>query len=223
MIEACHATTLEGFESITENGLIIPVGLRADDEAIRSFCENDIREITQKPGLINRLPNIPFDALRELTEYFIANRPWYPNRVRNIMVHSWCIEIMYGYGMGVMLRAPSIMYDSRISENPYGFCFDLKELLERGAVILTNSLFLDNLKTYLEVNANIWDSKNRIELFMEAVNWARDKGEFTPEQVESLNFNFENWVFWWGPLSIDMATNVWKDGKIVGGWHGITE
>jgi len=210
MVEACHVTTPEGFLSIMEDGMIVPVGLRADDDNIRSFCEDDIRELTETPGLHYQIGDIPHDAQRELTEYFIANRPWYPNRAGNSRVHSFCIEVMFGYGMGVLLHFPGVGNEFRcVSQKMFGFCFNAEELFERGALIIKRDTFMNRLAEILIKEKRIWKSAFMVEEFLGLVKQAHEETEISVREVDSLPKR--GYMFWWGPLPVDGAVRIYEN------------
>lgn len=197
-----HQTSREALPAILQDGALIPLALRADDDSIRAFCEDDISSNRYK------MWGMPDAALRDIIEYFLEVRPKGANDPVDLKAISTpCLEVIFGNGLGILLTKKKHMGGP-------AFIYDGEELLRNGGMLVVDPL--DSLLRDLieETPPEFWDSPRMVENFMDAALEVMEKMNVAGEPAVKKFPEFEyGWILWPGPLPVDAALAVEVDGK----------
>lgn len=204
--KAYHETTKEAFSSIMEDGAIVPLAIRIDDESLRASCDADISDVYRKEGII------PADAVRKLIEYFLKIRPPYHKResIPPDTIHSRCLEILLGYGEGVLLNVGEWVGGLSMPKKEYGFVFDTHELIEKGSVIVAGEFEYGMWDRFKGLPDEFWTSPGMINSVLAIANEIHKKIELRGQ--DALDYPV-GYLFSSGPLPIDLAIEIWENGK----------
>lgn len=207
--QAFHATTPAAFESILEDGVLVPLGMRADDESIRTACERDISNGRYKDTRAG-------ETVRELVELFLKKRPAYDKRISfpEKNVHSGCLEIIFSYGTGVLLNAGGFLFiygpDPK-QRGVYGFVYDSQGLLENGGRVITEA-FDNEMRVRMEASPP--STLDEIIRLAEA-SQAASELTGTPAFDYIRKYQTGYYILWPGPLPVEMAEEIWENGKLM--------
>lgn len=227
-IKAYHATSSEAFERILEGGAILPASMRVDPEALRVFCNNALS--APRYSLFSSLREV-IEALRGLVDEKaneLKGREFlWPTQDDPEEFHASCLEYTSGGTDFVYLQARD--WERKVVEiyskrkfsggRLWGFVFDAEDLIRKGGLLFFNTLNKWLQEELFATRLKKLDGKRDAREFVLATIDAffRDDRnvKFGEQALRDLRSGGQYYMGWEGPLPIYLATEIWKEGRLV--------
>lgn len=218
MIKAYHATSKIGFGHILTNGALLPLAMRAAPFAINELCQEEVQD-HYSHYLPPRVVAALVEILKERVEAFHKKAPNPPSVRSPQGIHMHCFEFITG-GADYVYLSP-LQWEETVVEyysggKPWGFVFNLVELLQNGAVLMREPFewVLSRKmaamarwglpKTKEEAKQAILDTLRHLDESL--LRWPVPEEELTLPNIDRYFVAFP------GPLPIKRAVEIWADG-----------
>lgn len=224
-IKAYHATSPEAFERILEGGAILPASMRVDPEALRAACTKHFSfyryEVRYSEAFVKAIWDLIDQKANELQGRMTL---WTPQADPE-RFHSHCFEYISG-GTDFVYLQPREWEGTVVQDfsggQPWGFVFDVEELLSKGALLFLYTLkhwMDDSIPSKFEAQSSLYvDVESAREFILETVDaFFRDNDNvaYGGDALKRLHDKRPGYLGWPGPLPIFMATEIWKAGRRV--------
>jgi hypothetical protein len=234
MIKAYHRVSSNSvLKAIMEAGRIVPAAYRLDPDRILDLCEEDVG-----PRLDTASP--AGQAVAELIEEAVAHFKALQEEIRASKTRATalkCIDILSGDAGRVFLSPGTWSETGRALGWPLsGFVFDAEILVENGALLRKWDFFSNYqgvLRDLIE-DRSIRSVEEAKERFLAGIKAIHDrqlsersaKAAIQPYEIatgeehlkpyelqQKRGFSVQEELVWDGPLSVDLAVEVWEDDK----------
>lgn len=233
MIKAYHRVSSDkALETIVAAGEIIPAAYRLDPAVLRRLCEAVPVE-GANPNAVEALEVL----LNEAVDYFTEVQKNLP-APRTTATALKCQDILSGDAGRIFLAPGNWSEAGRALGWPLsGFVFDAEDLIRKGAVVRKwdyFSAYAVLLRDVLQGGASSAEAAGRA--FLDGLSKihgrqlqgaaavdqllrydvTKDQEHLKPQEfANKLGFSAQEEVIWEGPLSLDLAVEIWKDDVII--------